>query len=76
MEKSLKEKQIAKAIAGEYKNTPISKLPTHIALNMVKNNGKYVPAKKPNARVNKVYGGMTKKRTMYKGGGMSKAKPC
>ena len=76
MEKSLKEKQIAKAIAGEYKNTPISKLHTHIALNMVKNNGEYVPVKKPNARANKVNGGMTKKRTMYKDGGMSKAKPC
>ena len=45
-ETSLKQKQIKKAIAGEYKNTPFSKLPTHIALNMIKNDGKYVEAKK------------------------------
>ena len=82
-ETSLKQKQIEKAIAGEYKNTPFSKLPTHIALNMIKNNGKYVEAKK--TREKNVYGGgMSKKkmmgggRTTYKNGGevMPKAKPC
>ena len=81
-ETSLKQKQIKKAISGEYKNTPFSKLPTHIALNMIKNDGKYVEAKK--TREKKVYGGMAKKkmmsggRTAYKNGGevMPKAKPC
>ena len=80
-ETSLKQKQIKKAIAGEYKNTPFSKLPTHIALNMIKNDGKYVEAKKTKEKM--VYGGMAKKKMMaggrmkYKdGGAMPKAKPC
>jgi len=81
-ETNLKQKQIEKAIAGDYKNTPFSKLPTHVALNMIKNDGKYVASEKDKKK-KMVYGGTAKKkmigggRMKYKDGGvMPKAKPC